>query len=104
MEKQTLVSSHSVSIGRATIASSKTTASSETSKHQNDTPPVPSKNFRLAAWPISGKNSQRKDFLRKFQIVYFPPGERKLPVSMKVSGRHGVAGVISERLIRFEPS
>ena len=26
------------------------------------------KNFRLAAWPISGQNSQRKDFQRKFQI------------------------------------
>ena len=61
------------------------------------------KNFRLAAWPISGQNSQRKDFLRKFQISSSPPGGRKLPVSMKVPGKHGVAGVLSGRLIRFQP-
>ena len=61
------------------------------------------KSFRLAAWPISGKNSQRKDFLRKFQISSSPPGERKLPVSMKVPGRHGLAGVLSRRLIPFQP-
>ena len=46
VEKQTLVSSHSVSVGRATIASSKTTGSSETSRHQNDIPPVPSKKLQ----------------------------------------------------------
>ena len=61
------------------------------------------KNFRLAAWPISGQNSQRKDFLRKFQMSSSPPGGRKLPVIMKVPGRHGVAGVLSRRLIRFQP-
>ena len=60
-------------------------------------------NFRLAAWPISGQNSQRKDFLRKFQISSSPPGGRKLTVSMKVPGRHRVAGVLSGRLIRFQP-
>ena len=32
---------HSVSVGRATIAFSKMTGSSETSRHQKDTPPVP---------------------------------------------------------------
>ena len=103
VEKQSLVSSHSISAGRTTIASSKTAGSSETSRHKKDTPPVPSKNFRLAAWPISGQNSQRKDFLRKFQISSSPPGGRKLPVSMKVPGRHGVAGVLSGRLICFQP-
>ena len=60
------------------------------------------KNFRVAAWPISGQNSQRKDFLRKFQISSSPHGGRKLPVSMKVPGRHGVAGVLSGRLIHFQ--
>ena len=103
VEKQPLVSSHSISVSRATIASAKTAGSSETSRHKKDTPPVPSKNFRLAAWPISGQNSRRKDFLRKFQISSSPPGGRKLPVSMKVPGRHGVAGVLSRRLIRFQP-
>ena len=46
VEKQSLVSSHSISVGRATIASSKTAGSSETSRHKKDTPPVPSKNLQ----------------------------------------------------------
>ena len=40
VEKQNLVSSHPVPLGRATMASSKTTGSSKTSRHQKDTPPV----------------------------------------------------------------
>ena len=40
VEKQTLVSIHSVSLGRAIMASSKTTGSSKTSRHQKDTPRV----------------------------------------------------------------
>ena len=47
------------------------------------------------------ENSQRKDFLKKFQISSSLPGERKLPVSMKVPRRHGVAGVLSRRLIHL---
>ena len=42
VEKQSLVSSHSISVGRATIASSKMAGSSETSRHKKDTSPVPS--------------------------------------------------------------
>ena len=103
VEKQTLVSSHSVSLGRATMASSKTTGPSKISRHQKDTSPLSSKNFRLAAWPISGRLSQKKDFHRKSQISFSPLGERKLPVSMKVPGRHGIAGVLSGRLILFQP-
>ena len=49
VEKQALVSSHSIFVGRATIASSKTTGSSETSRHKKDTPLCLQKNFRLAA-------------------------------------------------------
>ena len=97
VEKQSLVSSHSISVGRATIASSKTAGSSETSRHKKIHPLCLQKNFRLAAWPISGQNSQRKDFLRKFQISFSPPGGRKLPVSMKVPGRP-----MRGRLIHFQ--
>ena len=46
VEKQTVVSSHSVSLGRATIASSKMTGSSKTFRHQKDTPPVSSKKLQ----------------------------------------------------------
>ena len=49
VEKQTMVSSHSVFLGRATMSSSKTTGSSKTSRHQKDTPLCFQKNFRLAA-------------------------------------------------------
>ena len=103
VEKQTLVSSHSVSLGRATMASSKTTGSSETSRHQKDTPHLSSKNFRLAAWPISGRLSEKKDFHRKSQISFSPLRQRKLPVSMKVPERHGIASVLSRTLSRFQP-
>ena len=46
VEKQSLVSSHSISVGRTTIASSKTAGSSETSRHKKDTPPVPSEKLQ----------------------------------------------------------
>ena len=46
VEKQSLVSSHSISVGRATIASSKMAGSSETSRHKKDTSPVPSKKLQ----------------------------------------------------------
>ena len=46
VEKQPLVSSHSISVSRATIASAKTAGSSETSRHRKDTPPVPSKKLQ----------------------------------------------------------
>ena len=51
------------------MASSKTTGSSKTSRHRKDKPLCLQKNFRLAAWPISGRLSQKKDFLVKSQIL-----------------------------------
>ena len=47
------------------------------------------KNFRLAAWPLSGKKYQNRGFLRRCQRYCRPHGDKKLPVSMKVPGRHG---------------
>ena len=49
VEMQSLVSSHYISVGRATIASSKTAGSSETSRHKKIHPLCLQKNFRLAA-------------------------------------------------------
>ena len=60
------------------------------------------KNFRLAAWPLSGKKYQNRGFLRRCQRYCRPHGDKKLPVSMKVPGRHGVAGVIRDKLILFK--
>ena len=60
------------------------------------------KNFRLAAWPLSGKKYQNRGFLRRCQRYSRPHGDKKLPVSMKVPGRHGVAGVIRDKLILFQ--
>ena len=104
VEKQTLVSSHSVSIGRATMAPSRTTGSSEISRHQKDTPSVPSKKLQAGCMAHFRETfRKKKDFLRKFQTSFSPLGERKLPISMKVPGRHGIAGVLNGRLIRFQP-
>ena len=88
VEKQTLVSSHSVSVGRATMASPRRLDLLRLPGTRKIHPLCLQKDFRLAAWPISGRVSQRKDFLRKFQISFSPLRERKLPVSMKVPGRH----------------
>ena len=60
------------------------------------------KNFRLAASPLSGKKYQNRGFLRKCQRYCRPHGDKKLPISMKVPGRHGVAGVIRDKLIHFQ--
>ena len=102
VEKQTLISRHSVSLGRATMASSKTTGSSETSRHQKDTPRLSSKKLQAGCMAHFRENLTKKDFHRKFQISS-PLGERKLPVGMKVPGRYGMAGVLSRRLIHFQP-
>ena len=58
------------------------------------------KNFHLAAWPLSGKRYQYDGFLKKCQRYCRPHGDKKLPVSTKVPGRHGVADVI-KKLILF---
>ena len=60
VEKQTLVSSHSVFFGRAAMASSKTTGSSETSRHQKHTPPVPSKNSGWLHGPFQGESHKER--------------------------------------------
>ena len=60
------------------------------------------KNFSLAAWPLSGKKYQNKGFLKKCQKYCKPHGDKKLPVSTKVPGRHRVAGVIKDKLIHFQ--
>ena len=52
--------------------------------------------------PFPEDSHKKKDFHRRSQISS-PLGERKLPVSMKVPGRHGIADVLSGRLIRFQP-
>ena len=57
------------------------------------------KNFCLAAWPLSGKKYQNRGFLKNCQRYCRPHGDKKLPVSTKVPGRHGVAGVIKDKLI-----
>ena len=53
------------------------------------------KNFRLAAWPISGQSSQRKDFLREFQISFW----RKKTASQYESAWKAWSGWCSEQEI-----
>ena len=103
VEKQTLVSSHSVSLGRATMASSKTTGSSKTSRHQKDTHPVSSTKLQDGCMAYFRETLTKKGFSQEVLDILLSLGERKLPVSMKVPGRHGIAGVLSGRLIRFQP-
>ena len=74
-----------------------------TSKTQKDTPPLSSNEFQAGCMAHFRETLTKKGFSQKSQISFSPLGERKLPVSMEVPGRHGIAGVLSGRLIRFQP-
>ena len=60
------------------------------------------KSFRLAAWKVSGKDFNVKDFLRRYPTFSSPHGGKALQGNMRVLGDHGVAGVTLGRLIVFQ--
>ena len=71
VEKQSLVSSHSISVGRAAIASSKTAGSSETSRHKKRYTPCAFK--KTSGWlhgPFQGKTHKGRIFSESFR---YPP-------------------------------
>ena len=54
--------------------------------------------------PFQGDSHKQRIFTESLRYPSQSPlGERKLPVSIKVPGRHGIADVLSGRLIRFHP-
>ena len=57
----------------------------------------------LAAWPISGKDSQCRVFQTGLPVCSFDPGESTLTQHITQPGRSGVAGVLQNKLIRFQP-
>ena len=70
VEKQALVSSHSMFVGRATIASSKTTGSSETFRHKQDTPLCLQKTSGWLHDPFQDKTHKGRIFSESFR---YPP-------------------------------
>ena len=77
VEKQALVSSHSVSLGRATMASSKTTGSSETSRHQKDTPLVSSKKLQAGCMAHFRDSLTKKGFSQKVSDIILSSWRKK---------------------------
>ena len=77
VEKQTLVSSHSVSLGRTTMASSKTTGSSETSRNQKNTPPVSSKKLQAGCMAHFRESLKKKGFSQKVSDILLSSWRRK---------------------------
>ena len=77
VEKQTLVSSHSVSLGRTRMASSKTTGSSETSRHQKDTPPVFSKRLQAGCMAHFRETLTKKGFSQKVSDILLSSWRKK---------------------------
>ena len=57
----------------------------------------------LAAWTLSGKLSQTRDFRRNLLRSSVPHGQLALKNSTKECGTSGLAGVVKDRLIYFKP-
>ena len=77
VEKQPLVSSHSISVSRATIASAKTAGSSETSRHRKDTPPVPSKKLQAGCMAHFRAKLAKEGFSQKVSDILLSSWRKK---------------------------
>ena len=98
VEKQPLVSSHSISVSRATIASAKTAGSSETSRHRKDTPPVPSKKLQAGCMAHFRAKLAKEGFSQKVSDILFSSW-RKKTASQYESAWKAWSGWCSEREI-----
>ena len=77
VEKQPLVSSHSISVSRATIASAKMAGSSETSRHRKDTPPVPSKKLQAGCMAHFRAKLTKEGFSQKVSDILLASWRKK---------------------------
>ena len=98
VEKQPLVSSHSSSVSRATIASAKTAGSSETSRHRKDTPPVPSKKLQAGCMAHFRAKLAKEGFSQKVSDILLSSW-RKKTASQYESAWKAWSGWCSEREI-----
>ena len=98
VEKQPLVSSHSISVSRATIASAKTAGSSETSRHKKDTPPVPSKKLQAGCMAHFRAKLKKEGFSQKVSDILLSSW-RKKTASQYESAWKAWSGWCSEREI-----
>ena len=80
-------SSGSSTAGIIIIASFKTTESSKTSRHQKDTPPVPSKKLQVGCMAHFRETLTKKGFSQKVSDILLSSWKKKLPVSIKVLGK-----------------
>ena len=77
VEKQPLVSSHSISVSRVTIASAKMAGSSETSRHKKDTPPVPSKKLQAGCIAHFRAKLAKEGFSQKVSDILLSSWRKK---------------------------
>ena len=98
VEKQPLVSSHSISVSKATIASAKMAGSSETSRHKKDTPPVPSKKLQAGCMAHFSAKLAKEGFSQKVSDILLSSW-RKKTASQYESAWKAWSGWCSEREI-----
>ena len=101
MEEPAMVSSTPILSFRGSSAIASMSENPEAPRDRQDSTPCCQKNFKLAAWKISGKACKTKAFRRKCQKFYYPPEKATQPNNMKAFGKAGVAGVTNKRLILF---
>ena len=89
LEEQAMVPSDSISPGRQTAAVTQGQQTAAIARNRQG-----ASSFR--------KKYQNRGFLRRCRRHCRPHGDKKLPVSMKVPGRHGAAGVIRDKLFLFQ--
>ena len=99
LEEQAMVPSDSISPGNQTAAVTQGQQTAAIARNRQGAFSVQSKGFSLGCMASFRKEISKQGFLRRCQRYCRSHGDKKLPVSMKVPGRHGVAGVIKDKLI-----
>ena len=102
LEEQAMVPNDSISPGRQTTAVTQGQQTAPIARNRQGASSVQSKEFSLGCMASFRKEVSKQGFSEEVSRYCRPHGDKKLSVSMKVPGRHGVAGVIRDKLILFQ--
>ena len=102
LEEQAIVSSDFISPSRQTAAVTQGQQTAAIARNRQGASSVQSKEFLLGCMASFRTEVSNRGFLNKCQSYCRLHGDKKLPVSTKVPGRHGVAGVIRNKLVLFQ--
>ena len=96
-----MVPSDSISPGRQTAAVTQGQQTAAIARNRQGASSVQSKEFSLGCMASFRKEVSKQGFSEEVSKILQASWRQKLPISMKVPGRHGVAGVIRDKLILF---